>query len=161
MDEKHYRLLTRTAIVLTVAWVGWTLVDSGILEREPGAYELDAARKNLEDGRYNEALVLYRAAFDENAENLGALRGMAQALMAMGTEAQQSALTAPKSAAEMSARALDYHTQALNLYNEAIKREEEREITPIRQRILGVAYANRGILRDRMGDHYGALSDYG
>jgi len=39
---------------------------------------------------------------------------------------------------------------ALNTYNEAINREQA----------FGVTYANRGILRDRMGDHEGALTDY-
>ncbi|MCB1830025.1 MAG: hypothetical protein KDI35_07860, partial [Gammaproteobacteria bacterium] len=57
-------------------------------------------------------------------------------------------------------QAVEYYSQAMACYNEAIKHEEERENTPLRQRILGVAYANRGILRDRMGDYSGALSDY-
>ena len=39
---------------------------------------------------------------------------------------------------------------ALNVYNYAISREQD----------FGVTYANRGILRDRMGDHKGALADY-
>jgi len=39
---------------------------------------------------------------------------------------------------------------ALNIYNDAISREKD----------FGVTYANRGILRDRMGDHQGALADY-
>jgi len=160
MDEKRYRLLTRVAIAFTVAWVAWTLFDSGLFDWEPGAYELDAARKNLEDGRYHEALALYKTAFSANSENLGALRGMAQALMQLGAEAEQRAQAEPKETVKESAAALTYYTEAMNHYNEAIKREEEREITPLRQRILGVAYANRGILRDRMGDHSGALSDY-
>jgi len=39
---------------------------------------------------------------------------------------------------------------ALNTYNDAIRREQQ----------FGVTYANRGILRDRMGDYKGALADY-
>ncbi len=39
---------------------------------------------------------------------------------------------------------------ALNVYDHAISREQN----------FGVTYANRGILRDRMGDHEGALADY-
>ncbi|MCP4126968.1 MAG: tetratricopeptide repeat protein [Gammaproteobacteria bacterium] len=39
---------------------------------------------------------------------------------------------------------------ALNVYGDAINREQN----------FGVTYANRGILRDRMGDHKGALADY-
>jgi len=39
---------------------------------------------------------------------------------------------------------------ALNIYDDAIRKEQD----------FGVTYANRGILRDRMGDHKGALADY-
>ncbi len=39
---------------------------------------------------------------------------------------------------------------ALDTYNDAINLEQT----------FGVTYANRGILRDRMGDHKGALDDY-
>jgi len=148
MDEKRYILLTRIAIVLTVAWVGWTIFDSGYNELEPGTYELDAARNNLEDGRFEESLALFSAVYKKDTENLGALRGMAQALMQMGAHAEQPAFT------------LDCYNQAMSHYNEAIEREKKREKTPLRQRIMGVAYANRGILRDRMGDYPGALSDY-
>lgn len=161
MDEKRYRLLTRIAVVFTLFWVGWTLFDSGLIDLKPGAHELDAARKNLEDGRYAEALAQYQAAFSADSENLGALRGMAQALMQLGAKAEQMAHTELHSESKEGVQAVDYYSQAMICYDEAIMREEEREMTPLRQRILGVAYANRGILRDRMGDYSGALSDYG
>ena len=45
MDEIRYRLLIRLAIALTVAWIAWTLIDSGLIKWDPGAYELEAARK--------------------------------------------------------------------------------------------------------------------
>lgn len=162
MDEKRYRLLTRTAIACTVLWVGWALFDAGLIDLEPGAYELDAARKNLEDGHYEEALAQYKAVYDTDSENLGALRGMAQALMQLGAKAEQLLAQAEaQGASKATARAAAYYARAMTCYNAAIKGEEEREMTPLRQRILGVAYANRGILRDRMGDYSGALSDYG
>ena len=161
MDEIRYRLLIRLAIALTVAWIAWTLIDSGLIKWDPGAYELEAARKNLEDGRYDEALAQYKAALDADSGNLGALRGMAQALMQLGVKAEKSEQHDSKGGAEGRAQALTYYTQAITLYDEAIMREEAREATPIKRRILGVAYANRGILRDRMGDYPGALSDYG
>ena len=160
MDEKRYRLLTRIAIIFTLFWLGWTLFDAGLINLKPGAYELDAARKHLEDGNYDEALAQYRKAFVNDGENLGALRGMAQALMQLGAKAEQMAASEPQSGSSEGIQAVEYYSQAMACYNEAIKHEEERENTPLRQRILGVAYANRGILRDRMGDYSGALSDY-
>jgi tetratricopeptide (TPR) repeat protein len=42
------------------------------------------------------------------------------------------------------------HHSALLAYDEAIRRAPE----------AGVTYANRGILKDRMGDYRGALEDY-
>jgi tetratricopeptide (TPR) repeat protein len=45
---------------------------------------------------------------------------------------------------------LGNYKMALATYDEAIYREPD----------LGVAYANRGILKDRMGDYEGALADY-
>jgi tetratricopeptide (TPR) repeat protein len=161
MDEKRYRLLTRIAVAFTLAWVLWTLFDSGLVDWRPAAAELDAARKQLEDGHYDEALALYQDAFTTDPDNLGAQRGMAQALMQLGAEAERLAQGEPKGAAREADQALAYYTQAMTHYDQAIRHEEAREPTPLRQRILGVAYANRGILRDRMGDYSGALSDYG
>jgi len=160
MDEKRYRLLTRIAIVLTVAWVGWTILDSGLNQSAPGAYKLDAARKNLEDGRFDEALSLYREALKADSENLGALRGMAQALTQLGAQAEQREHAKAQDQTKKAAQSLNYYKQAMTYYNEAISREEAPEPSPLRQRIRGVAYANRGILQDRMGNHSGALSDY-
>jgi len=160
MDEKRYRLLTRIAVTLTLAWVVWTVFDSGLVDWRPAAAELDAARKQLEDGHYEEALALYQNAFANDPANLGALRGMAQALMQLGAEAERLAQDGPQGAAKEVDLARAYYTRAMTHYDQAIRREEVREPTPLRQRILGVAYANRGILRDRMADYSGALSDY-
>ena len=159
MDEKQYKLLSRIAIIMVVAWVGWSLFDAGLIDLDPEAYELDAARKHLEDGQFDEALSLYEKVSSANPENLGALRGMAQALILLGAqiEAEPNA-TQPTPQAE--ATALTNYHRALVYYDEAIAREEAEETTPLRQRILGVSYANRGILRDRLGDYHGALADY-
>jgi len=160
MDEKSHRLLKRIALVLAIIWVGWTFFDTGLISLDPAAYELDAARKSLEDGHYREALIQYQKAFKADPENLGAQRGIAQALMHLGIEAEQNWSAAAQQQMAGSAQAQAYYQQALLHYNQAIDAEQVKQRTDTRQRILGVAYANRGILRDRMGDYPGALADY-
>jgi len=165
MDDRLYKILMRVAVVLTIAWIGWTLYDSDLNPSAPGAHELAAARKQLEDGLFNEALTSFANVYSMDTENLGALRGQAQALMQLGMWETVQSRRQRREGKEREADDLDnsaahHYTQALGYYDEAIVREEQREQSELRQRILGVAYANRGILKDRMGDYHGALSDY-
>ncbi len=127
MDEPLYKTLVRVAIAVTLIWVGWSIYDGFLEESVPGAHSVQAAAKHLEDGQNEDALREYESQLKDNPDNVYALRGKAQALMQMGK-----------------------NDLALNIYNDAIRREQK----------FGVAYANRGILRDRMGDHRGALADY-
>jgi tetratricopeptide (TPR) repeat protein len=127
MDEKLYKILVRVAIAITMVWVGWSIYDGFLVESVPGAHSIQAAAKHLEDGRNGDALKEYESLLRVNPDNVYAMRGKAQALMQMGK-----------------------NDMALNVYDEAIRREQG----------FGVTYANRGILRDRMGDHQGALADY-
>ena len=165
MDEGRYKLLMRVAILLTIAWVAWSLYDSGLHETTPEAQDVAAARKLLEDGQFNEALLSYERLIVDYPENTGALRGRAQALMQLG---QQEMLEAEQHRQQDEYRQADSlalvseqrFQQALEAYDEAIRREEESGTSEVSQSILGVSYANRGILKDRMGDYRGALSDY-
>ena len=86
MDKSAYRLLVRIAAILTVAWIGWTLCDSGLVASKPGAHELAAAGKFLEDGEYEQALASFSKAHELDPENIGVLRGKAQTLMRMGIQ---------------------------------------------------------------------------
>lgn len=160
MDEKSHRLLTRIVLAVVIVWVGWTFFDAGLVNLDPAANELDAARKSLEDGHYQDALSLYQKAFKADPENLGAQRGMGQALLQLGIQAEQSSSSEVERRQVGDTQALAYYQQALTQYNAAIEGEEAKERTAVRQRILGVAYANRGILRDHIGDYAGALADY-
>ena len=165
MDDRRYRLLMRVAVVLTAAWVAWTMYDSGLNPTTPGAHELAAARKQLEDGLYAEALASYRGIYSANPQNLGALRGQAQALMQMGRQdgiesLQRRRAGFEREADELLTRSTHRYAEALALYDRAIEHEKQRDQNELRQRILGVSYANRGILKDRMGDYHGALEDY-
>ena len=79
MDEKLYKRLMMIAIVLTVAWVLWTIYDT--TPRGSGDQPYLAATKYFEDGEYEDALSAYRQALQENPEHNFALRGKAQALL--------------------------------------------------------------------------------
>jgi tetratricopeptide (TPR) repeat protein len=165
MDERRYKLLMRVAIVLTIAWIAWSLYDSGLHETTAEARDVAAARRLLEDGQFNDALLSYEKLLGAYPEHLGALRGKAQALMQLGAQEALQAHRHRQQGREREADSLALgserrYREALNAYDEAIQREEESGISEPSRSILGVSYANRGILKDRMGDYRGALSDY-
>ncbi|MCW8944765.1 MAG: hypothetical protein OQL27_08330 [Sedimenticola sp.] len=167
MDEKRYRLLVRTAIALTIAWVAWTLYDSGDGASKPGAHELAAAGRYLEDGAFEKALAAFSKVYEQDQENIGALRGQAQAHMRLGLqqsiEAEQIKLNTQDdtSRAAQLRRSSNNHLQtALSLYDEAIQRETINGISQTNRLAIGVAHANRGILKDQLADYQGALDDY-
>ncbi len=84
MDDRIYRLLMGIAITLTVAWVGWTVYTSLIVERTPGDNAYLAGNAYFEDGRYEEALREYGAALTANPDHQHANRGKALSLMQLG-----------------------------------------------------------------------------
>jgi tetratricopeptide (TPR) repeat protein len=165
MDERLYKTLMRVAVALTVAWVGWTLYDSELNESAPGAHELAAAGRSLEDGNLAEALAAFERAEQVAPENIGILRGRGQTYMRMGIE--QAALAhrlsreqKPAESKHHARRSQEYFSRSLALYDEAVGREESQGRERIDRSALGVSYANRGILKDQMGDYRGALADY-
>lgn len=165
MDEPRYRLLRRTAIVLTIAWVGWTLYDSGPADSTANGRELAAAGRYLEDGEFEQALGIFSRIHARDPDNLGALRGKAQSLMRLGIhQAAEAGRLDPTAQtleiARLQRESAEQLQQALRLYNLSIERETDAGITSANQRTLGVAFANRGILKDQMGDYRGALADY-
>ena len=126
MDEGTYRFLVRTAIILTVLWVGWTLYDGFMKDASPDAQKLAAALRFMEDGRNQEALDTYQKILDESPGNLYALRGKAQALMQIG----------------------DHHA-ALLAYDEAIRRAPDGGVTYANRGILKDRMGDyRGALED-------------
>ncbi|MCW8906307.1 MAG: tetratricopeptide repeat protein [Sedimenticola sp.] len=162
MAETSYRLLLRLAVMLTLAWIGWTLYDGPLRDTAPGVQTLAAAARHLEDGEYREALVGYRQVLQAEPENGGALRGEAQALMRLGIRQMREAISLRAGGDGMGAKALEKQAEehlhnALQGYNKAIEYEKAAQAEP---RSLGVAHANRGILRDQTGDYPGALADY-
>ncbi len=88
MDDRLYPFLKATAIVLTLAWVGWSLYDWLLADRAPGLSDYAAANRAFDDGQYETARRLYAQAFQRNPELLDALRGEARALLQLGRPAQ-------------------------------------------------------------------------
>lgn len=124
------RSLIGAAVILTVAWAGWSFFDNFF---SPTAHEstkmarLSAAHKYFEDGLYEQALDEFNELLKADPENIDALGGKAQALMQLGS-----------------------NVEALSLFDEIAVRNPD----------AGLVYANRGILKDRMGNYEGALADY-
>ena len=126
MDDRTYRILVRTAIVMALLWVGWTIYDGFLKDASPDAQELAAAFRFMEDGRNQKALDTYQRLLDESPDNLFALRGKAQALMQIG----------------------ERHS-ALLTYDEAIRRAPEVGVTYANRGILKDRMGDyRGALED-------------
>ncbi len=100
MDERLYRTLVRVAVILTVAWVGWSVYDSFLRDRAPGELAYHAGNRHFEDGRWEAALRAYDEALAANPDFIHALRGRARSLMQLGR-----------------------HEEALAAFDEAIRRE--------------------------------------
>jgi len=81
MNERLYRTLKYTAIVLTLAWVGWSFYDGFLAHTDPddGAYH--AGDRLFEDDQYERALAEYDEVLHVNPEHIHALRGRARSLL--------------------------------------------------------------------------------
>lgn len=88
MDKGLYQFLKWTAILLTVAWVGWSIYDSMISPRLPGDLAYLEANNLFEDGEYQRALDKYGEALDEDPNHIHAMRGRARSLMQLGQSTQ-------------------------------------------------------------------------
>jgi tetratricopeptide (TPR) repeat protein len=91
VDKNLYRFLKWTAIMLTVAWVGWSIYDSMISPRNPGDLDYLEANTLFEDREYARALERYDAALAANPDHIFALRGRARSLMELGRSAEAMA----------------------------------------------------------------------
>lgn len=165
MAKLGYKSLMRVAALLTVAWVGWTLYDSSLVETTPAAHELAAATKYLEDGLFAEALEAFEVAEKLLPGNIGINRGKAQSLMRWGSQQATQAYRSKQAGNTIEAQKRLLQSQqhfdaALTLYDEAIRQEQRRPPENQDRSALGVSLANRGILKDQMGDYQGALLDY-
>jgi tetratricopeptide (TPR) repeat protein len=81
MDERLYSTLKWTAIILTIAWIGWTIYDSSFSQTNPGDQVYLAANTLFEDEEYERALTTYQQALYEDPNHIHALRGKARSLL--------------------------------------------------------------------------------
>lgn len=126
MDDKTYKVMVRVAVLLTVAWVGWTAYDGLMTESNPQGRELAAAFRYLEDGRYQDALNEYQQLLNQDPNNVYAMRGKAQALLQLGQL-----------------------KNALVMYDEVIKREPDLGVSYANRGILKDRMGDyEGALRD-------------
>lgn len=146
MDERLYKVLVRTAIILSMAWIGWALFDS-TTSTSPDSQALAAAARHIEDGQFNAALRVYDKLLTANPQSTPALYGKAFSHMQIGLEKQET---------QEDSQSL--HT-ALIWFDRTIAAEQQKSDKQNRT-LLGVSFANRGIVRDRLGDHTAALADY-
>lgn len=84
MRDSQYRGLMAVAVLLTVAWIGWSFYDGKMKEHNPGDGDYLAGNTAFEDGRYESALRNYDAALNVNPGHIHALRGRALSLMQTG-----------------------------------------------------------------------------
>lgn len=83
-----YRFLVWTAVILTVAWVGWSIYDSMFSTRQPGDMAYLEANTLFEDAEYERALARYDEALAIVPNHMHALRGRARTLMQLGRSAE-------------------------------------------------------------------------
>jgi tetratricopeptide (TPR) repeat protein len=83
-----YKFLKWTAITLAVAWLGWSIYDSMISQRNPGDLPYLDANTLFEDGEYERALAKYDEALAIDPNHLHAMRARANTLMQLGQTPQ-------------------------------------------------------------------------
>ncbi len=88
MDDRTYKILVRIAVIMGLAWVGWTIYDGFFAHTQPYAQQFNAADRFFQDGLYEDALTEYRQILILDRDNLRALGGKAQALMQLGRDAE-------------------------------------------------------------------------
>lgn len=132
MDERRYRSLLVIAVVMTVAWVGWTMYDGFFVRVAPGDEAYLAANKAFDDGNYGRALDNYAAALAQDAQHLHALRGKARTLMQ-----------------------LERYPEALIAFNQAIALAPEFAGTYANR---GILYDRMGQYHKAIGDYEYALA---
>ena len=127
-------------MALLILFAGLTyLIFGPSLTREPGDFETQMGDQRLKDGLYDEAMAHFDKALEESPDHRGALGG--RAAVFIQTEQYDEAIAE-----------LDYLIDFLT------KTLESDDVTG--RGALAAAYANRGIVRDRLGSYETALEDY-
>nr|VFK53866.1 MAG: TPR repeat-containing protein [Candidatus Kentron sp. TUN]VFK55507.1 MAG: TPR repeat-containing protein [Candidatus Kentron sp. TUN] len=133
MNERTYRLLRTTAIVLVTTWVAWSFYD-GFLRGTDDPMEnlLRAAERHFEDQAYEKALEHYNQILTQSSDHLFALRGRARTLLMLGNYRQakrtfdEAILREPEFANTWANRGIVHdrmgqHEKALSDYEQALR----------------------------------------
>jgi tetratricopeptide (TPR) repeat protein len=139
VNPKVLRRFIILMIALIAAMVIGTDALKSLFSRPPGDKETETGTLRLEDGLYQEAMVQYNKALEVFPNHRGALMG--RALVFINTEQYP-----------LARQELDYLIKYLR------KNIEKDDTTGYG--VLAAAYANRGIVLDRMGHYKLALDDY-
>ena len=136
MNDRTYRILWVVALVLTVGWVGWSILDSFILGRAPGDTAYLDGETLFSDEHYERALAKYDEALAAAPGHAAARRGRARSLLQLGrlkdSLAAYDALVAtePELGANHANRGIlldrmGLHEEALAAYRKALELEPE------------------------------------
>jgi tetratricopeptide (TPR) repeat protein len=133
---RRYIKLMAIAIVVAAAFsLGYDYLTS----EEPGDYYVRKGDIRLSEGNYDRALENFNLALDEFPNHRGALMGRALVF----TQTQQND------------EAIAEYNHLISFLEDTI---EQDDLTG--RGVLAAAYANRGIVFDRMGDYKAALDSY-
>ncbi len=136
------RILRRFVILMALLTVGgfifWDVLDD-FVQRAPGDFSTEMGANRLVDGQYDEALDYFDKALVEAPDHRGALMG--RALVLTQTERYDDAIAE-----------FDYLIRFLEQNLEPDDRTGRG--------VLAAAYANRGIVYDRLGQYETALENY-
>lgn len=86
METNQYNFFARIALMLTIAWISWSIYDSALRDKTADDNDYFAANKYFEDGFYEDALRSYRNSVVGNIYQLDTKRGIARSLMQLGRE---------------------------------------------------------------------------
>lgn len=138
------RVLRRFIVLMVLlTFGGFTLwyVLGQVLDRPPGDYYTEVGDIRLRDGLYDEAMAAFDKALAEAPDHRGALMGRAVVFIETGRTDEAIA-------------ELDHLIEVL----EAAMASDPDD--PTGRGVLAAAYANRGIVHDRLGHYETALENY-
>jgi tetratricopeptide (TPR) repeat protein len=131
-------VLVLSALGLALA-ILWSLLKPYLFDAPPGDYEARQGDILLTDGKYDAAIERFEAALAVSPDHRGALMGKGIAYLQSDRPTQAEAV----------------FTHLIDMLPGTLAADDATG-----RGVLSGAYANRGILRDRLGRHEAALADY-
>ena len=139
MNRRVLRRFVMLLALLTVgAFIFWDVLED-FVSRAPGDFYTEIGSQRLEDGLYDEAIENFDKALEEAPNHRGALMG--RALVFIQTERYEDAI------AELDS--------LIRFLEETLEPDDRTG-----RGVLAAAYANRGIVYDRLAQYEKALDNY-